>query len=577
MDMKRVAVALWVIGLAGLGTAAAAESQQDKSAGQPQATAEPPKAIFRGAFKAVKMDVSPPLRDMAPGAVSTFEEEGDKERAFPDAGPFNVGPREVDTAVQSSVGTGRAFEIPGPNVSFDAFSALCGCQPPDSDGDVGPNHYVVMVNLHFAIYNKAGALLFGPVANNTLWSGFGGACQTQNAGDPIVLHDQMANRWIFTQFTSAAPFLNCLAVSTTADPMGPYTRYALPVPTNVLPDYPKWGVWPNAYFLSTREVGASRIGAYAIDRAQVLAGNPAAQIISFSVPGGAGGGATGGDGLLPSDMDGTLPPPAGSPNYFAGTMDNNGPYGATQDAINWWKFTVDFVTPANSSFVLASQIPVAAFNSVMPPPCATSRDCIPQPGTAIRVDHLGYRQRPTWRLAYRNFGTHESLVTNQSVDAGGGMSGVRWYEIRNPNAVPPTLFQQGTYAPGLTDGIHRWMGSIAMDRAGNMGLGYSASNATTVFPGIRFTGRLQADPLGTMPQGEGIIVDGTGSQTSTLRRWGDYTSMNVDPTDECTFWYVNQYIPTTSPGGWRIRVGQFQFPPPSCIPLPVALQGFAVE
>jgi hypothetical protein len=384
----------------------------------------------------------------------------------------------------------------------------------------------------------------------------------------------MANRWVFTQFTSGAPFLNCLAVSTTADPLGPYTRYALPVPSNTLPDYPKWGIWPDAYYLSTREVGAGLIGAYAIDRAAVLAGNPAATIISFAAP--VGGQPNGGDGLLPTDLDGNTLPPAGSPNYFAGTMDQGGPYGAPQDAITWWKFHVDFITPANSTFTMTNTIPVAPFTSVMPAPCSSTRQCVPQPGTANKIDHLGYRQRPTWRLAYRNMGGGvESLVTNQSVDAGTGMSGIRWYEIRTPNTTP-TIFQQGTYAPGLTDGIHRWMGSIAMDRAGNMALGYSASDGTSVFPSLRYTGRLAADPLGTMPQGEGVIVAGTGSQTGSAR-WGDYTSMNVDPTDDCTFWYVNEYVPTTSPVSWRIRVGSFTFPPPSCIPLPVALQGFAVE
>jgi hypothetical protein len=167
------------------------------------------------------------------------------------------------------------------------------------------------------------------------------------------------------------------------------------------------------------------------------------------------------------------------------------------------------------------------------------------------------------------------LVTNQSVDAGTGMAGIRWYEIRTPNTTP-TIFQQGTYAPGLADGVHRWMGSIAMDSGGNMGLGYSASDGTAVFPSVRFTGRLASDPPGTMPQGEAVIVAGTGSQTGSPR-WGDYTSLNLDPADDCTFWYVNQYIPTTSAVGWRIRVGSFTFPPPSCIPTRVALQSFAVE
>ena len=562
MEMRRVTVALCFAGLAGAAAAVAAEGPQEKSPATPQ-------AIFRGAFKAVKFDISEPLRDMVPGIAPQASEnrEADEDAPFPSVG--TPGPRDVDTVVQSKVGPG----IPGPGASFDAFTNMCGCSPPDSDGDVGPNHYVVMVNLHFAVYSKTGTLMFGPVANNTLWTTFGGACATQNSGDPVVLHDQLANRWVFTQFTSGAPFLNCLAVSTTADPLGPYARYALPVPTNVLPDYPKWGIWPDAYYLSTREVSASTIGAYAIDRAAVLAGNPGATIISFGAP--VGGQPNGGDGLLPTDLDGTTLPPAGEPNFYVGSMDNNGPYGATQDALSFWKFHVDFVTPANSTFGPPTIIPVSPFNSILTANCAATRQCIPQPTTANLVDHLGYRQRPTFRLAYRNFGTFESLVTNQSVEAGGGMSGVRWYEIRSPNTVP-VIFQQATYAPGLTDGIYRWMGSIAMDRMGNMALGYSASNATTVFPSVRYTGRLVTDPLGTMPQGEGSIVAGTGSQTGSAR-WGDYTAMTVDPVDDCTFWYVNEYLPVNAGNTWRIRVGQFTFPPPQCIPAPVSLQGFAVE
>ena len=191
-------------------------------------------------------------------------------------------------------------------------------------------------------------------------------------------------------------------------------------------------------------------------------------------------------------------------------------------------------------------------------PCSPgSRDCIPQPNTTNKIDILSYRQRPLWRLAYRNFGDHEALVTNQSVEAAPNMAGIRWYEIRNPNGTP-VIFQQGTYAPGVSDTIHRWMGSVAMDGAGNMALGYSASNGTTTYPSVWYTGRLSTDPLGTLPQGEGSIVNGTGSQTGS-QRWGDYTSMNVDPIDDCTFWYVNEYLPTTSSVGWRLRIGAFKF------------------
>ncbi|HET9317488.1 MAG TPA: hypothetical protein VFQ51_17985 [Vicinamibacteria bacterium] len=548
----------------------AAEGTENKAGATDPPAAQAPKAEFRGAFRAVRFDVSPPLRSMVPVnlAVPEKEQEREDDDLWGTEGPY--GPRDNDPVCQKSVGTGT--EIPLPLQTFDAFTNMCNCSPPDSDGDVGLDHYVVMVNVHFAIYTKTGTLVAGPMANNTLWAGFGGACQAQNSGDPVVLYDQLADRWIFTQFTGSAPFRNCLAVSQTGDPGGPYFRYELPVPSNVLPDYPKWGIWPDAYYLSTREVGAGIIGAYAIDRAAVIAGTPTAQIISFAAP--VGGAPTGGDGLLPTDMDGTTLPPAGSPNYYVGTMDQGGPYGATQDALVFWRFHVDFTTPSNSTFQLTNTIPVAPFTSVMPAPCSSSRQCIPQPATANRIDHLGYRQRPTFRLAYRNFGTHESLVTAQSVDAGGGMSGMRWYEIRTPGTTP-TVFQQGTYAPGLTDTIHRWMGSIAMDRAGNMALGYSASNAS-VFPSLRYTGRLVTDPLGDMPQGEGILHAGTGSQT-TSARWGDYTAMTVDPRDDCTFWYVNQYIPTSSPNGWRIRVGSFRFPDPQCVPVPVELQSFEIK
>jgi hypothetical protein len=447
--------------------------------------------------------------------------------------------------------------IPSPLVSFDGPGNIAGVSPPDPVGDVGPNHYVAMSNLYFAVYDKAGNLLYGPAANNTLWSGFGGDCQSDNAGDPIVLFDQLADRWILTQFTSSGPtYLNCVAVSTSPDPTGTYYRYAVNTGSN-FPDYPKYGVWTDGYFISTREFngGFVGVGAYAIDRAQAIAGNPNPTIISFLVPPG-GTPYNVGDGLLPSDLDGSTLPPTGSPNFYVGSMDQGGQYGAPQDALTIWKFDADFATPGNSTFTLTDTVPVAPFDSQFP--CSPgSRDCIPQPNTSNRIDILSYRQRPMHRLAYRNFGSHESLVTNQSVEAGSGIAGLRWYEIRDPDGVP-TIYQQGTFAPGVTDGIHRWMGSVAMDEAGNMALGYSASDGTSTFPSSWYTGRLAGDPLGTLPQGEGSIIDGTGSQTGSAR-WGDYTSMNIDPVDDCTFWYVNEYVPTTSSIGWRLRIGAFKF------------------
>ncbi len=515
-----------------------------------------PKAVFRGVSTAVQFDVSPPLRSIKPLPIVPGEDR-DKFENRPTGLEGPLGPQDFDPLVQSQVGSG---EIPAPLVSFNGPANISGVQPPDPVGDVGPNHYVAMSNLSFQVFSKTGTSLFGPALNNTLWAGFGGPCQTENSGDPIVLHDQLADRWILTQFTSAGPtWYNCVAISTTADPTGSYYRYAFSTGAN-FPDYPKYGVWPDALYISTREfAGGSSfagVGAYAINRAQLVAGNPTPQVISFlATPAGSGGAFNVGDGLLPTDLDGNLLPPAGTPNFFLGSMDNGASYGATQDALTIWEFTADFTTPANSTFVLATTLPITPYDTV--PVFCSGRACVPQPGTANKVDHLGYRQRPMHRAAYRNYGSHQSIVTNQSVEASATMSGIRWWEVRDPNGTP-VVFQEGTYAPGTTDGIHRWMGSIAMDTVGNMALGYSASDATSVFPELRYTGRLAADPLGTMPQGEAAIVTGTGSQTSG-ERWGDYSSMNVDPVDDCTFWYVNEWLPVSG-GNWQLRIGSFKFP-----------------
>jgi len=541
--------------------------QKAAAQGQPS---NPPvvKGIYRGLSAVVKFDISPPLREMRVILPGTGQKNENEEREIV---PLKVRfAPEWDPVVQSTLGRGdgSGIEIPGPLATFNG-QAGTGAVPPDPNGAVGPNHIVTMCNLTFEVLDKQGNVLFGPAANNTLWAGFGGSCQTTNSGDPVVLYDRAADRWLLSQFTaSTAPFLNCVAISTTSDPTGSYFRYAFQTAPNGanFPDYPKYGVWPDAYYLSTREfLGLSGpfqgVGAYALNRAQMLAGNPSPQVVSFLVPP-QGLGFNVGDGLLPSDMDGSTPPPVGSPNFYLGSQDNNGPYGAPSDALNLYKFHVDFNIPTNSSFVLTNTIPVAAFNSILAL-CNGSRACIPQPNTTVKIDHLGYRQRPLFRLAYRNLGDHESLVTNQSVSAGNGpngeVSGIRWWEIRNPNSAP-VIFQQGTYAPGLTDGIHRWMGSIAMDGQGNIALGYSASNGSNpaVFPSVRYTGRLAGDPLGMMTLGEGSIVSGTGSQTSSFFRWGDYTSMVIDPTDDQTFWYINEWVPVTSTTGWVVRIGSFK-------------------
>ena len=542
----------FVVAIAGLALGSAGVSPAIASAA---AVVTAPPAIYRGLLPVAKFDLSPPLASLRPDLPDTHKEELEWPDDLPTGleGPF--GKQEPDSAVQREFMRLSGAEIPVPSAGFDGPSNPTGATPPDPNGDVGPNHVVVMYNSQFAIYSKAGALLLGPQNINTLWSGFGGPCQSENAGDPVVIYDQIDDRWFLTQFTAAGPtYYNCVAVSQTADPLGAFYRYAFTTGTN-FPDYPKHGFWSDAFYISTREFAGAfaGVGAYAINRTQIIAGNPAPQVISFLQPPGATPYVVG-DGLLPTDLDGTTLPPPGAPNFFVGSMDQGAQYGAPLDALSFYEFHADFAIPANSTFALTHTIPTASFDSVFP--CSPgARDCIPQPGTAVKIDILSYRQRPLHRLAYRNFGVYESLVTNQSVEASPGIAGVRWYEIRDPNG-SPVIYQQGTYSP---DSVHRWMGSAAMDGSGSLALGYSASDATSVFPSLRYTGRLAYDPAGMLPQGEGIFHAGTGSQTSTGHRWGDYTSLSVDPVDDCTFWHVNEYYPVTSATAWRLRIGAFKF------------------
>jgi hypothetical protein len=444
--------------------------------------------------------------------------------------------------------------------------------PPDPNGAVGPNNYVEIINLVFGVYDKAGNLLLGPVDTGSLWAGFAIPDCTNPSGDPVVVYDQLEDRWLLSQFTTRGPtFYNCVAISQTGDPTGAYFRYAFSTGVN-FPDYPKYGLWRNSYIITTREFGPTieyGIGVYALERDKMLAGDPNARVVRFFLDGNAPGMLPlVGDGLLPPDIDGRTKPANGAPAPLVGTQDDNASYGATFDALNIWELSVKWQVNPVASITLKTQLPVASFDSIFPcnpnPPVTNSRDCLPQPGiTDPRqyLDILSYRQRPTFRLGYRNFGTYESLVTNQSVEALPGVAGARWYEIRRTGGTY-SVYQQGTYAPG--DGVHRWMGSIAQDKNGNMALGYSVVNATDVYPGIRYTGRLKGDPLGQMTLGEGTIIDGTGVQRTTNSRWGDYTDMTVDPTDDCTFWYVNEYYTLagqqSSLAGWQTRIASFKLP-----------------
>ena len=432
-------------------------------------------------------------------------------------------------------GIGNGFT--GPAGTFRVNSA-----PPDTNGAVGPNHYVETVNTSFAIFNKTGTPIYGPVPINQVWSGFGGGCQANNDGDPTAVYDGIADRWIISQFSvTTTPYLMCVAVSTTGDPTGSYYRYSFSYGNVNFPDYPKLSVWPDAYYLTvnffangTTFAGA---GVAALDRTKMLAGQPATQQL-FQTSNG---------GLLAATVDGSRLPPAGSPNYLVAL--------GTSTTLRSWKFHVDWTTPSNSTFTGPSNIAVASYARA-----CNGGTCIPQSGTNQRLDSLA--DRVMYRLAYRNFGDHEALVVNHSVTVGSS-TGVRWYELR-PSGGNLTLFQQGTYAP---DSSYRWMGSIAMDQAGGIGLGFSVSGSS-LKPQIHYAGRLATDPAGQMSQGEGTIINGAGAQTGNLSRWGDYSSISIDPIDGCTFWYANEYIPANGSFNWRTRIGTFKLPGCGAAPAP---------
>jgi hypothetical protein len=521
---------------------------------------------------AVAFDVSPALRSLALAKKHVVDPSKLLE-IRPEGGPRaqSKGYKSGDGALQLLSPTPT---IPAPLLTFEGLSNednfnIFGFRvnPPDPNGEVGPNHFVEMINLVFAVYDKAGNLLVGPVDTGSLWAGFPITDCTAPSGDPVVLYDQFMDRWLLSQFTTAGPeYFNCVAISTTSDPTGSYFRYAFSTGVN-FPDYPKYGNWTDSYVITTREFGPTDeygIGVYALEKNKMVDGHPDARSVRFFIDGNDPDLLPlVGDGLLPADPDGKQKPKTDTAIPLVGTQDDDADYGATFDALNIWDLFIKWRSTPIASLELNTQLPTAPFDSIFP--CApTSRDCLPQPGIvnpAQYLDILSYRQRPTFRLAYRNFKTYESLVTNQSVEATPGVAGARWYEIRRDENGAYSIYQQGTYDPG--DGVHRWMGSIAMDKKGNMALGYSVVNGTTVFPGIRYTGRLAGDPLGQMTLGEGTIINGSGVQTNTNSRWGDYTDMTVDPTDDCTFWYVNEYYQTTEPPPdrkWQTRIGSFKLP-----------------
>jgi hypothetical protein len=423
-------------------------------------------------------------------------------------------------------------------LSSDDNAAAFGFRvaPPDVNGDVGPNHVVEMVNLLYRVWDKSGIPLIPPISTDLLWSGFGGNCEFNNDGDPIVFYDEINDRWVLSQFVFSTS--QCIACSKTGDPTGAYWLYEYSTPGN---DYPKMSNMPGAYYGTIRNFSSGfRMDAHAWNGAKIRAGDPTAEMIVRTMTG-----VSGIDGVQPADLDG--PPPASSPGIFVGHQDSN-------NRLYLYQMVPNFANPGNTTFTGPTFISVPAYSS------AFSVN-VPQPGTTQRLDIIA----PFTRFVthFRDFGTHQTLIVNHAVDINdfSDHAGERWYELRKSGAGSWSLYQSGSYAP---DAAHRWMGNAAMNGLGDIGLGYSVSSSS-VNPSVRYTGRQASDPLGVMTMAEGVIAAGTGSQTGT-GRWGDYSRITVDPADDETFWYFGEYVKTTGNYRWNTKIGAFTVtagPPPS--------------
>jgi Abnormal spindle-like microcephaly-assoc'd, ASPM-SPD-2-Hydin len=493
-----------------------------------------------------KHDTGPLLREVAPllpeyGRPSEHEiPNNDNPR-----NPWKNRPFQKDTVLQTPENA-PTLQTPTFSLEFEGIDdTICDCEPPDNDGAPGTTQYLQYINVAYEVFDKKGNSVLGPLTGNSFWTGFGGGCENDNWGDPIVRFDATAQRWVVSQFdlgpSASGPFAECVAVSKTADATGSYNRYRFTFTD--FPDYPKMSVWPDAYYFTFNNFNASGtafVGANvcAADRSKMLTG-ATATIQCFQQNNQQ-------FGMLPSDLDGPNAPAAGTPNFVM-ELDPSG-----SANIDMFKFHVDFVTPTNSTFTGPTLIPVAAFT----PLCPTQQRgrCVKQPTSGSDLlESLG--NRLMFRLVYRNFGDHTTLLTTHSIQSGTS-GGIRWYEIHNPETTP-TVFQSGTFAP---DSQFRWMPGIAMDAQQDIAVGFSRSGtASGQFPSLVYAGRVPSDAAGTL-ESEVTLLTGIGSQTGGGDRWGDYTGMAIDPVDDCTFWYTEEYLPSNGGFNWHTAVGTFSFP-----------------
>jgi hypothetical protein len=487
-------------------------------------------------------EISKPFRELAEMSPAT-NKPGDKLKESHDKKgrgliPQNkqhpsATPLEEDPIQQKTEGF---MPLATPLVNFDGQPG--DASPADPSGAAGPNHYVQAVNDQFRVYDKTGKPLINSLDLKTLWTG------SINEGDPIVLYDKFADRWFIQQFQQSGNKI-LIAISTTPDPTGTYYQYTFVPDASQFPDYPKFSIWSDGYY-QTSNFNTQKIAVY--DRAKMLVGDKTAGMIVTNLPSTASEPLPGNGFFSPLtlDADGELPP-NGTPNYIMFYEDDNqkGP----KDEIVIYKMTTDW-TNKKATIALDITLPVQAFNSYFTG--GTFKD-IAQPSGAQKLDALdGFF---AYRAPYRVWTGYNSVVLCNTVNLGNLIAGIRWYELRQDNSTKVwSIYQQGTYGP--SDGVSRWTPSIAMDDKGSIGLAYAVSSSTSVFPGIRYTGRLSTSPLGTMDFAEQVAKAGTSTLTNTGNRWGDYSQTSLDP-DGITFWHTNQY----SGGGQKTRIFSFRISP----------------
>ena len=516
--------------------------------------------------RASRVALSPPLRSLPPLTIAAPMPEGAvREKRAPGAiardvawdSPFTYG---FDEALQDSFGPEAVEALPAPIRTFEGINRLWPWLPPDTTGDVGPAHYVQAVNSGVRVWMKDGTPATGVINLDAIWDalGAGSVCSTADDGDPIVLYDRMADRWLISQFAGTSTtnnFHQCIALSQNGDAAGAYWLYDFLWSTTKLNDYPHFGVWPDGYYMTVNQFNGSTSawagGAVGVfERSQMLNGGVArllkVDLFTSSFPNNYGG-------QLPATWDGGASIPADTPGIVV-QWDDSTWIGDPADTLRIWRVDVDWSVPSIVMGINGAAIDPnhkVSTADATPNGC-TSRSCVPQSGTAVGLDAIG-DGRLMFRMPLRNFGTHDVLMINNTVGVGTGalQAAPRWYELRGLLAGAPVIHQQGTYAP---DATHRWMASTAMDKGGNILIGYSRSSSS-MFPSIAYAGRLAGDPLNTLALGEATMTAGGGSQTSTSNRWGDYSTLSLDPTDDCTFWYTNEYYSATSSASWQTRIG----------------------